>query len=84
MTGTTVAVKQLQLKILSAPVAKEFEHETNMMMCCRSLSIVCLYGVCTEPGHVAMVMKYLLMSLRQRLQEARELKWDIRLLLPKG
>jgi WD40 repeat protein/serine/threonine protein kinase len=77
--GTTVAVKQLQLKTLSAPLAKEFEHETNMMMRCHFPCVVRLYGVCTEPGHVAMVMEYLPMSLRQRLQEARELKWDKRL-----
>ena len=76
--GVTVAVKQLQLKTLSAFVAKEFEHESDMMMQCQFPSIVRLYGVCTEPGHFAMVMEYLPVSLRQRLQDHKDLTWEKR------
>ena len=75
----TVAIKVLQLKTLSQPVAKEFEHEADMLMQCRFPAIVSLYGVCTEPGHLAMVMEYLPTSLRTRLQDGKELPWQKRL-----
>ena len=56
-------------------VAKEFEHESDMMMKCHHPSIVRLYGVCTEPGHFAMVMEYMPTSLRTRLQDGKEFPW---------
>lgn len=77
--GAPVAIKVLQLKTLSQSMAKEFEREADLLMQCQHPSIVRLYGVCTEPGHLAMVMDYLPISLRTRLQDGKELPWMKRL-----
>jgi len=76
---TEVAIKLLQLKTLSGPLAKEFAHETDIMRQCQFPSIVRLYGVCTEPGHCAMVMEYMPQkSLRHCLQGDKALSWPQR------
>ncbi len=74
--GTDVAIKQLQLKTLPETLAKHFEQEVLVMQQCQFPNIVRLYGVCTEPGHYAMVMEYLPQkSLRHRLQDEKEFLW---------
>ncbi len=77
--GTEVAIKQLQLKTLPETLAKQFEQEVLIMQQCQFPNIVRLYGVCTEPGHYAMVMEYLPQkSLRHRLQDDKEFSWTQR------
>jgi len=76
--GTEVAIKLLQLKTLSGPIAQEFEHEADIMMQCQFPNTVRLYGVCIEAGHYALIMEYMTQSLRHRLQDEKLLPWSLR------
>ena len=89
--GIEVAVKQLRLKTLSGDLAADFQREATIMAQCQFPYVVRLYGVCQEPGHVAMVMEYLPKgSLDQVLHDSKEslpwnpIRWGIAIDIGKG
>ncbi len=78
--NTVVAIKALRLKTFSSNLRTEFERETKIMAYFRYQHIVCLYAICLEANHYALVMEYMAKgSLYQVLHEPREkLSWSIR------
>jgi serine/threonine protein kinase len=86
-----VAIKQLNLKSMQKHALQAFQQESEAMWQSQGANVLTLHGICTEPGHCAMVMELMPNhSLCQYLRQAPGLnlslmeKWKIALDMAKG
>lgn len=70
--GEEVAIKILDLHTITSAIQNDFEREVQAMWQSRYPRVVRLYGVCTEPGHSAMVLELMQGSLHELLQHHRD------------
>jgi serine/threonine protein kinase len=61
--GQDVAIKVLYTRTLSAELKRDFDRGADLMWRSQSDRVVRLYGVCTDPGHSAMVLELMNGSL---------------------
>ncbi len=85
--GTEVAIKKLTLQQgLSLETGCEMRQEAAIMRRLNHANVMALYGICVDPGHISLVLKYLPNgSLFKMVNDlTRPLDWPMRLKLSLG
>lgn len=86
--GQPVAIKKLRMATLGPQLIADFKKETQLMRQCQFPNILRLHGVCTEPGHYAMVLELMERDLSDLLQSTEDIsekkRWKIALDIAQG
>jgi len=76
---TPVAIKQLLIPKMTERGLQSFKQEVTMMKKLRHPNVLLLYGICVEPNHYCMVMKYMPNgSLYNLLHSTKQFTWPQR------